>query len=122
MLVLFGVPVSNLYNKVKLALLEKGLPFQEEMTPPSQDEALLEKSPMGKVPFLKDGDDYLCESTAIVEYLDAKYPENPLIPRDPLAAARVRQNSLLVEQYVDIPARRVLGMALFGAERDEKLI
>ena len=30
MLVLCGLPISNYYSKVKLALLEKGVPFEEE--------------------------------------------------------------------------------------------
>ena len=70
MIILFGAPVSNFYNKVKLALLEKELAFQEEMTAPSQEEAAVSKSPMGKIPFIKDGEHYFCESSAIVEYLD----------------------------------------------------
>lgn len=122
MIILFGAPVSNFYNKVKLALLEKELDFQEELTGPSQEEAVTSKSPMGKIPFIKDGDQYIYESTAIVEYLDHRYPERPLIPADPVAAARVRAVSQIVEQYLDIPARRLLAMAFFGAERDEKVI
>ena len=42
MIKLCGFPISNYYNKVKLALLEKGIPFTEEPAFPSQDAAFLE--------------------------------------------------------------------------------
>ena len=38
MLKLCGFAVSNYYNKVKLSLLEKGVPFEEELAYPSQKE------------------------------------------------------------------------------------
>jgi glutathione S-transferase len=40
-LTLCGFAASNYYNKVKLALLEKGVPFEEELTWASQEEAFL---------------------------------------------------------------------------------
>ena len=48
MLKLGGFAVSNYYNKVKVALLEKGIPFEEVFCTTSQDEAYLQRSPMGK--------------------------------------------------------------------------
>jgi len=62
MLTLVGFSVSNYHNKVKLALLEKGLPFAEELNWASKDEQTLSCSPLGKVPFLKTGRGSLCES------------------------------------------------------------
>ena len=52
MLKLGGFPVSNYYNKIKIALLEKEIPFEELWHLPSQDPATLAQTPMGKVPFL----------------------------------------------------------------------
>ena len=52
---LCGFAVSNYYNKVKLSLLEKGVPFSEALVYPSQSEEMLSESPMGKVPFLRKG-------------------------------------------------------------------
>ena len=53
MLRLHGFGVSNYYNMVKLALLEKGLPFEEVQVFTSRDEAFLAISPRGKVPVLQ---------------------------------------------------------------------
>ena len=53
MIVLCGFSLSNYYNKVKLALLEKGVPFTEEtVMTRSQDEAVLTATPLGKIPFI----------------------------------------------------------------------
>lgn len=54
MITLCGFPVSNYYNKVKLALLEKGVPFTEEtVSIKSTDEAVLAISPLAKIPFIR---------------------------------------------------------------------
>lgn len=116
MLTLYGTPISNYYNKVKLALLEKGIPFVEEFAAPSQDPELLEKSPMGKIPFIKDSNEYIFESGVILEYIEALYPQkNRLLPSTPWAAAVCRTIITVIELYLDAPARRLLGSAFFGA-------
>jgi glutathione S-transferase len=51
---------------------------------------LLELNPYGKVPVLVDGDAVVYESAIIDEYLEEKYPQIPLMPKDPLARARIR--------------------------------
>ena len=54
MITLCGFPVSNYYNKVKLALLEKNVPFVEEtVMTKSTDEAVLSASPLAKIPFIR---------------------------------------------------------------------
>jgi glutathione S-transferase len=54
MLTLCGFPISNYYNKVKLALLEKGVTFTEEnVKTGSTDEAVLSASPLAKIPYLR---------------------------------------------------------------------
>ena len=51
MLVLCGFTASNYYNKVKLALLEKGVAFTEEaVVNGKKSEEVLEATPLGKVP------------------------------------------------------------------------
>ncbi|HZN47882.1 MAG TPA: glutathione S-transferase N-terminal domain-containing protein, partial [Ramlibacter sp.] len=53
MLTLHGFALSNYYNKAKLALLEKGVPFEEKYTGlKDKDEAMLAASPLGKIPYL----------------------------------------------------------------------
>lgn len=117
MLKLCGFHVSNYHNKVRLALLEKGVAFAEDPTcKPSQDEAFLERSPMGKVPWLElDGGRRLSESAVICEYLEDAFPEKPLLPREPYERARVRELVAFIELHVELVARRLYGQAFFGA-------
>jgi glutathione S-transferase len=56
-------------------------------------------NPRGRVPALVDDGFALWESTAIVEYLDQRYPERPLFPRDPRDAATVRRMVQEVDCY-----------------------
>lgn len=118
MLRLCGSPVSSYYNKVKLALLEKNIAFAEEFYPPSQEEEMLNLSPMGKIPFLKldDYDDTLTESTPIIEYLEMAYPRKPkLFPDSVVAAANCRQLMAYLDNYVLTVGQKSLPMFLFGA-------
>lgn len=115
MLVLCGSPISNYYNKVKLALLEKHIPFTEEPTRTgSTDEAVLAASPLGKIPFIRTEQGTLCESQAILDYLEAAFPEPPLLPADPFAAAKVRELTLFLELHVELTARELYSKAFFG--------
>ena len=115
MLTLCGFPVSNYYNKVKLALLEKGVPFNEEMvTLPITDEAALHASPLGKVPFLRTAEGSVCESQAMMEYIESAYPEPPLLPAGPFEAAKVRELITFIELHLELVARELYGQAFFG--------
>ncbi|MEK8051542.1 glutathione S-transferase [Ideonella sp. DXS22W] len=115
MLTLCGFAVSNYYNKVKLALLEKGIPFNEELVMTgSKDEAVLGATPLGKVPFLKTPQGALCESQVICDYLEAAYPQVPLVPADPFAAAKVRELCTYVDLHLELVARELYAEAFFG--------
>jgi len=114
MLKLGGFAISNYYNKVKVALLEKGIPFEEVFCKPSQEEAYLQRSPMGKVPYLDIDGQFLCESQAICEYLEDRYPDKPLYPKDALERARVRELITIMELNMDLVARRVYGQVFAG--------
>lgn len=119
MLKLCGFSLSNYYNKVKFALLEKGVPFVEEIARPSRDATLLERSPLGKVPYLETEQGPLCESQAIVDYLEAAYPEPRLYPADPFAAAKQRELIAVFETYVELTARELYAAAYYGGTLDE---
>jgi glutathione S-transferase len=114
MLRLCGFAVSNYYNKVKLALLEKGVPFEEEYVALRADVARLGDSAARKIPFLDTGAGILCESQAILEYLEDAYPTPALMPAEPLARARVRELVHVMELYLELPARRLYKEAFFG--------
>jgi glutathione S-transferase len=115
MLVLCGLPISNYYNKVKLALLEKGVAFSEELVATgSSDEGVLAASPLAKIPFLRTDAGTLCESQAILEYIEAAYPQPPLLPVDPFAAAKVRELTTFVDLHLELVARELYPQAFFG--------
>jgi len=123
MLVLCGLPVSNYYNKVKLALLEKGVPFQEERVGTAgkgaHNENARRDSPLGKIPFIRTAQGPLCESQAILEYLEAAHPEPPLMPKDPYAAAKVRELIAFIDLHVELVARELYPKAFFGGSISE---
>jgi glutathione S-transferase len=117
MLTLHGFAISNYYNKVKLALLEKGVPFEERYEGVREKgQALLAASPLGKIPYLTTDAGCLCESQAILEYLEAAYPDKPLLPRDAFAAAKVRELATFIDWHLEIAARQLYPVAFFGAE------
>jgi glutathione S-transferase len=115
MITLHGFAVSNYFNKVKLALLEKGVPFEEAwVTTGNPSEAVLACSPLGKIPYITTEHGALCESQAIVEYLEAAYPQPPLLPQDPWEAAKVRELSTFVDLHLELVARELYSQAFFG--------
>jgi glutathione S-transferase len=122
MIQLHGTPLSNYYNKVKLVLLEKGLEFSEHMVRPgTTDPAVLEASPVGKIPYLLTADGPLSESQTILEYLEALQPQPPLLPSSPYSAAKVRELCLFIDLNLELVVRPLYGQAFFGGEVDSKL-
>jgi glutathione S-transferase len=120
MLVLCGSAISNYYNKVKLALLEKGVAFSEEYVGTGgTDEDLLGASPLAKIPFVRTDEGPLCESQVILEYLEATYPAPPLLPGDPFAAAKVRELVTFVDLHLELVARELYPKAFFGGQVSE---
>jgi glutathione S-transferase len=120
MIVLCGITLSNYYNKVKLALLEKGVPFTEErVMTGSKDEAILEATPLGKVPFIRTEHGTLCESQAILDYIETAYPEPRLLPADPWQAAKVRELITFIDLHLELVARELYPKAFFGGDISE---
>lgn len=114
---LCGFSASNYYNQIKLQLLEKQVPFDEEMVRTgSSERAVLDRSQMGKVPFLDTGAGCISESLACAEYVEAQYPQHPLLPADPFAAAKVRELVLYVELHLELVARELYAEAYFGGK------
>ncbi|MFK4132675.1 MULTISPECIES: glutathione S-transferase family protein [Pseudomonas] len=121
MLKLYGFPVSNYYNMVKFALLEKGLEFESVTVFPSQDEQFLAISPCGKIPVLETEHGFISETSVILEYIEETQSGTPLLPADPFARARVRTLMREIELYIELPARQCYPEVFFGAKVDEAI-
>ena len=120
MITLHGFSVSNYYNKVKLALIEKGAPFTEVVTKTGRrDEEVLSCSPLGKIPYIRTEHGALSESQAILDYLETAYPNPPLLPADPWQMAKVRELTTYIELHLELVARELYGKAFFGGEISE---
>ncbi len=121
------VPSTNC-DRVKIVLAEKGLAWEgiwvklgkmEQKSP-----AHLTRNPYGKIPVIDDDGRLLFESCIINEYLDEKYPNPPLQPKDPYLRARGR---ILIDyflNYLHEPYWALRGEMIkkIEAERDQKRI
>ncbi len=114
MLKLCGFAASNYHNKVKFALLEKGVPFEEEIAWVGETDPAA--SPLGKVPYLKTENGVMCESAVMLEYIEQRYPQNPLLPSDPFAASKVRELALFLDLHLELVARNLYPEAFFGGK------
>jgi glutathione S-transferase len=94
---LYTTALSPFSAKVRAALYEKGVAFEatELAWKPTgflaKPPAMLAINPRGEVPVLVDGELGLYDSTVILEYLEDRYPQPPLAPREPAARAVCRQ-------------------------------
>lgn len=114
MIKLYGFPISNYYNMVKMTLLEKGMAFEEVLVRPSQEADYLSCSPMGKVPCLETEQGFLTETGVIIDYLHDLGLGAGFYPDDPFEKAKVRELIRYLELYIELPARRLYGDVFFG--------
>ncbi|MCB1645950.1 MAG: glutathione S-transferase family protein [Pseudomonadales bacterium] len=115
MIKLHGVNRSNYYNMVKCAMLEKGIPFEEVLTPPSQEAEMLDRSAMGRIPFIETEKGYLAETPAILDYLEDIAPDTLLLPADPWERAKAKELFFTIKLNLELIARQGFGV-LFGSE------
>ena len=112
MLKVHGVPLSPFVRKVHWALTYKDVEFESVPTMPGDaSPEFRAMSPLGKLPVLQDGDFTVPDSSIILRYLDARYPEKALYPEDPQACAFVSW----LEEFAD--TKLVEGCAVFFRER-----
>ncbi len=98
MLTFYYNPLSPNARRVWLTLLEKQIPFEPVMMKLDGDQhqpEFHEINPFHHIPVLIDDGFRIIESIAIMEYLEAKYPNPSLMPLDPHAIARVRMAQLV---------------------------
>jgi glutathione S-transferase len=100
---LYWHPFSIMPWRVRIAIREKGLDCEEtEIDIPGgaqRSPAFLRLNPFGQLPVLEDGNLVISESIAILEYLEERYPQPPLMPRDSASRAAVRQLMLWGTDY-----------------------
>ena len=123
MLKLYHNPISANSRRVWIALLEKEIPFEEIVVKLDGDQfapEFLEINPFHHIPVLVDDDFILVESLAILDYLETKYSQNPLLPIDAKALATVRMVEMVtVNELSPILTRLSSEMMGFTKEPDK---
>jgi|CZKU01.1.fsa_nt_gi glutathione S-transferase len=113
-LTLYLHPFSTYSRRVRIALLEKNLEVDEievDMAARAhRKEPYLTLNPYGRVPTLVDGDLVLYESTAILDYIEARFPEPSLVPADIKQRALVDMHMKLC----DLQFTRPGGVVIFS--------
>jgi maleylacetoacetate isomerase len=99
-ILLFDYWRSSASYRVRIALNLKGVAYTAVPTSlldgAHKDPAFVARNPQGFVPMLSiDGHD-LTQSLAIIDYLDAKYPEPKMVSRDPAMRAKTLAQALLI--------------------------
>lgn len=118
---LIGSYTSPFVRKISVILLEKGITFEfiNEM-PYNADSGIATYNPLGKVPALMT-DDGECwyDSPIIAEYIELLDIAPALVPRDPMAALRLRQLESLADGIMDAGLVSVREQARPAAQQSE---
>lgn len=113
-LIVYGGSLSPFVRKVCVVLAEKGVDFTvENVNPFAPPPEFLAISPLKRIPVLRDTDqpepNTLSDSSVICDYLEHKFPNPPLYPKDPFLRAR----ALWYEEYADSVLAVTIGPGLF---------
>lgn len=90
---LHGAIISPNVRKAIIAFMLKGVKFEPNIIIPGpalKEPEFLSLNPLGMIPALEDGPLIIGDSNVIVQYLDDKYPQNPLLPDSPEDRAKCR--------------------------------
>jgi glutathione S-transferase len=97
-MILYGSSLSPFVRKVLAYAGEKGIELElKPAAPGDPNPDFRAASPFGKMPAFRDGDYALSDSSAIIHYLEAKYPEPALIPAEP----ELRGKTIWFEEFAD---------------------
>ena len=118
---LYDHPLSPYGQKVKIALIEKGVEF-EGMLPNAigsgqVDDEFAAANPRGEVPALIDGDAAIFDSTVILEYIEDKWPKPALLPATPIDRARVRMLEDVMDTHFEAITWALSEIRNFGTSR-----
>lgn len=104
-ILLYDHPLSPYGQKVKIALLEKGIGFETtlpgDLGSGARAAGFAIASPRGEVPALVDGDVTIFDSTVILEYIADRWPEPALLPAEASERARVRMLEDAMDTHVE---------------------
>jgi glutathione S-transferase len=97
-MILYGSSLSPYVRKVLGYAGEKGIELElKAVAPGDPDPDFRAASPFGRMPGFRDGAYALADSSAIIHYLEAKYPEPALIPSDP----ELKGRTIWFEEFAD---------------------
>lgn len=118
MIELYQFELSQFSEKVRLILDYKGLPYKKiEVVPGVGQLEIFRLSGQRQLPVIKDGNTVVADSTAIALYLEKTYPQKPLLPTEPKAAALCQ----IIEDWADEAIGTKSRKSLFGALKDNSL-
>jgi maleylacetoacetate isomerase len=127
MIRLYGYWRSSAAYRVRIALALKGVAHEaievNLAAGEQRGDAFRARNPQGLVPALEVAGTVIGQSLAIIDYLDATWPEPPLVPREPLARAQVLAQALVIAADIHpIDNLRVLNRLTeqFGADQAAK--
>ena len=104
--------------KVWLVLEHKAIPYEFRLLSfdggDTKTPQFLAVNPRGRVPAILDDGFALWESSAIAEYLEERYPQNPLLPKDVKARATARRLAAEAEAYLGPCVGQLVQLALYA--------
>jgi glutathione S-transferase len=120
---LYSMDLSNFASKCRAAIYEKGAAVEIVPIPGGdlKSPEYLKVYPLGKTPCLQVDGQIIGESEIINEYLEEKFPQPPLLPKDPEGRARARGISRFHDLYLE-PPLRALFPQVSAKEKDQKFI
>jgi glutathione S-transferase len=117
-MLLYEAPGSPYAQKIKIALREKTIAFELEL-PDSlgtgrTDESFGIGNPCAEVPLLVDGPVRIFDSSIILEYIEERWPDPPLLPRDPAARAFARMTEEICDTHYEAVTWGFSEVVVFG--------
>jgi len=110
-MILYGSSLSPFVRKAMAYAAEKGIDLQAKpIGLGSDDPDFAVCSPFRKMPAFRDGDFTISDSTAIITYLEAKFPDPPLLP----AEAKSRARTIWYEEFADTILIACMGKVFFN--------
>ena len=113
-IVFYQIPISHFCEKVGWALDFKGLTYRSVCVNPFTRKELERITERRQVPVIRDGDAVICDSSEIVQYLEEKYPDPPLIPPKEPERGACLEIERIADEEIGPAVRRIAYQALFA--------